>query len=870
MSELFKVAGPAGEPRASALLIHGLGGNHYDTWRCGANKSWSADETFWPLWLARDCETLAVYVIGYDAPVSRLRGTAMHLTDQATNILFTLQAQPALAHGTLIFIGHSLGGLLIKQLLRTAESMARSDARAASLIERVEKVAFLATPHSGAGLANWADWLRILARPSAATASLVRNDWNLRDLNNWYRDWANDRGIAHLILSETKPARILGMIVPADSADPGLANVRPVSIDADHIGISKPADHTQDIYVLIHDFIIQPLQHTKPLPPEVLDKLFAALGTRGVTERVDQARIERRMIVELAQRLKPHEVLLYFDQAVKELSAAADTAVENVDMAARGSNLGDFVDAVLARIAAKTRAGDIEGAAREADQGFAEWGRAEAERHALSRRSGIALLEAGLRQDILRRDALAAAHRVERIVALEHPDDASARFEAMRERQGAFYARGSDRGVNFDLLVAIELARLELGSAQDAQQRETALHDLGTALAQLGERESSTARLEEAVAAYRDALKERTRERVPLDWAKTQNNLGLALAQLGDRESSTARLEEAVIAFRDALKERTRELVPQGWADIQDNLGIALTSLGEYESGTARLEEAVTAHRDALKERTRARVPRDWAKTQNNLGNALTLLGMRERSIARLEEAATAFRDALKESPRERVPLVWADMQNNLGIALFRLGERESGTAHLEEAVTAFRDALKEYSREYAPRNWADTQANLGNALVLLGERENSTTRLEEAVIAYRDALKEYPRERAPRNWADIQNNLGNALMRLGERESSTARLEEAVTAYRDALKERTRERVPLDWAESRGNEGIALMHLAERRVDAAIAETALGQITMAFEMMRDDGDATRAEYYQSQLPKARAAVARLSEPHSN
>src|SRR5262245_55941336 len=132
MSQLFPVAGPAGEPRASALLVHGLGGNHYDTWRCGANKPWSADNTFWPLWLARDCETLAVWVIGYDAPVSRLRGTAMHLTDQATNILNTLRVAPELAHGTLIFIGHSLGGLLIKQLLRTAESMAHSDARAAS------------------------------------------------------------------------------------------------------------------------------------------------------------------------------------------------------------------------------------------------------------------------------------------------------------------------------------------------------------------------------------------------------------------------------------------------------------------------------------------------------------------------------------------------------------------------------------------------------------------------------------------------------------------------------------------------------------------------------------------------------------------
>jgi exonuclease VII small subunit len=81
--------------------------------------------------------------------------------------------------------------------------------------------------------------------------------------------------------------------------------------------------------------------------------------------------------------------------------------------------------------------------------------------------------------------------------------------------------------------------------------------------------ESGTARLEEAVAAYRDALKEYTRERVPLEWAGTQNNLGNALQALGARESGTARLEEAIAAYRDALKERTRER-----AGTQDNLGV--------------------------------------------------------------------------------------------------------------------------------------------------------------------------------------------------------------------------------------------------------------------------------------------------------
>jgi tetratricopeptide (TPR) repeat protein len=104
---------------------------------------------------------------------------------------------------------------------------------------------------------------------------------------------------------------------------------------------------------------------------------------------------------------------------------------------------------------------------------------------------------------------------------------------------------------------------------------------------------SGTAHLEEAVTTFRDALKEYTREHVPLDGAMTPNNLGNALRTLGDRESSTARLEEAITALRDALKEGTREQVPLDWAVTHNNLGIALRALGERESGTAHPEEAL-------------------------------------------------------------------------------------------------------------------------------------------------------------------------------------------------------------------------------------------------------------------------------------
>jgi tetratricopeptide (TPR) repeat protein len=271
----------------------------------------------------------------------------------------------------------------------------------------------------------------------------------------------------------------------------------------------------------------------------------------------------------------------------------------------------------------------------------------------------------------------------------------------------------------------------------------------------------------DAIRVYRSALDMATRERVPLDWARTQNNLGNALATLGKRESVTGTLTEAVAAYREALKEETRERVPLDWARTQMNLGTALKALGGRESGTGKLEEAVAAYREALKEETRERVPLDWAMTQNNLGIVLFTLGKRESGTGKLEEAVAAFREALKEETRERVPLDWAATQNNLGNAFLRLGERESGTGTLTEAVAAFREALKEETRERVPLDWAATQNNLGTALATLGERESGTGTLTEAVAAYREALKEYTPQTDPTNYQLTMKNLNQVLALL-------------------------------------------------------------------------------------------------------
>ena len=113
-----------------------------------------------------------------------------------------------------------------------------------------------------------------------------------------------------------------------------------------------------------------------------------------------------------------------------------------------------------------------------------------------------------------------------------------------------------------------------------------------------------------------------------------------------------------MIALQAALEEQTRQRVPLDWARTQNDLGNIFWRLAErvaWGLSGVYLEKAVGAYRAALEERTRQRVPLDWAKTQNNLGNALCELAKRLRKTVLLEEAVAAYRAALEEWTRERV-----------------------------------------------------------------------------------------------------------------------------------------------------------------------------------------------------------------------
>src|SRR5262249_24409430 len=136
----------------------------------------------------------------------------------------------------MIFVVHSLGGLIVKEMIRIAETYQNKEWEV--MARQTLGVVFLATPHSGSRIADYLGALGRLLRLSVSVRELEGNAASLRDLNLWYRNNARRLEIQTRVFFETQQTNGVIVVDPA-SADPGIEGVFPIPVDANHISICK-------------------------------------------------------------------------------------------------------------------------------------------------------------------------------------------------------------------------------------------------------------------------------------------------------------------------------------------------------------------------------------------------------------------------------------------------------------------------------------------------------------------------------------------------------------------------------------------------------------------------------------------------------
>ena len=223
---------------ADVIFVHGLTGDPRETWTS------ATEGAFWPTWLDGDLDRVSVYTLGYPASLfEKWADKEMDMFERAGNVLERF-AGLGIGKKPIVFVAHSLGGILVKMILRKSCEAGDEDWHKVSVATRL--VIFLSTPHTGSAVARV---LSVVPGASSHVDLLANKIGFLEDLNQHFRALTSDRKDLATAVYYEKHATYKSVLVSRDSADPGISNVEPVPIDKNHINICKPADKSDTVYL---------------------------------------------------------------------------------------------------------------------------------------------------------------------------------------------------------------------------------------------------------------------------------------------------------------------------------------------------------------------------------------------------------------------------------------------------------------------------------------------------------------------------------------------------------------------------------------------------------------------------------------------
>jgi pimeloyl-ACP methyl ester carboxylesterase len=282
LTELDLIYTPHTSPTVEIIFVHGLNGDPRKTWDFQKKESWS-------LWIASRFPEARIWSLRYRLQWSWWRRGSMALTDRAVNVLGTIDGELRDAK-PIIFICHSYGGLLVKQMLRLGHDRGSEYGK---LVNRFRGIVFLGTPHNGSGIAGFVKALGIVLRSSPAITELRSNEPVLRELSNWFTNNAQFLGLKLRVFFETMST--FGVqVVDEDSSNPHVANVTPIAIDTNHFDICVP--EKPDVRVTQTIALISEIAGVQPLAtnPSWMQRILAAPNIDLATLRISIKRELRK------------------------------------------------------------------------------------------------------------------------------------------------------------------------------------------------------------------------------------------------------------------------------------------------------------------------------------------------------------------------------------------------------------------------------------------------------------------------------------------------------------------------------------------------------------------------------------------------
>jgi pimeloyl-ACP methyl ester carboxylesterase len=240
--------------RVVVVFVHGIFGDKKD--------SWSNQQSSFPQLLKTDPEfgkQTDIFLFEYFTPYF---GSAASIPALASQLRGSLEDHRVFEdHQNVIFVSHSMGGLVVRQYLLVKHNLAK-----------VALLYFYATPTNGSELTKSAQ--NISSNPQLRGILPLEGNDLLQSINDGWLNWTDTRSVPSHCAFELLPTD--GVWVVSQSSAEALCNQPSDPMTADHITIVKPADRDDPRYSRLATAMRESLLKTEGSAP----KQNAPAGTR--------------------------------------------------------------------------------------------------------------------------------------------------------------------------------------------------------------------------------------------------------------------------------------------------------------------------------------------------------------------------------------------------------------------------------------------------------------------------------------------------------------------------------------------------------------------------------------------------------------
>ncbi|OJJ41230.1 hypothetical protein ASPWEDRAFT_731886 [Aspergillus wentii DTO 134E9] len=257
VKNFLRILIPGQEPNIDIVAVHGLNPKNKDY---HAERTWMSGEKLWLRdFLPHQLPRARILLFGYNSNVG-IQSSSAGVREQAQNLLNRLRLErQGFENRPIIFIAHSLGGILVKEAL----VQAKLGEAYYSIYTATFGIAFFGTPHRGSPLARVGDVVAkvvrtVLRNPSNTFLNaLKKDDLYANELSSNFQQLLEN--YRYLNFYETLPFKSFGMIVEKNSATFGLPGSREtaIALNADHEEICRYASEYDEDYKHISALIVE-------------------------------------------------------------------------------------------------------------------------------------------------------------------------------------------------------------------------------------------------------------------------------------------------------------------------------------------------------------------------------------------------------------------------------------------------------------------------------------------------------------------------------------------------------------------------------------------------------------------------------------